>query len=102
MLKKLTIICALTALVGISDLCASNTSSAPSSADYSMTSESTYDGHYMRTNYSVTIYTEGGHCKGTYAIYLHNGDRYIRFQNCWICIQGKQRFHFSGNWYVIK
>lgn len=102
MLKKLSIIFALTALVGISDICASKISAIPSLADNSIACESTYDGHYMRTNYSVTIYSEGGHCKGTFTIYLHNGDRYIRFQNCWICIQGKQRFHFSGNWYVIK
>lgn len=32
-----------------------------------------YDGNYTKTNYSVTIYTESGHCKGSYSIYLHKG-----------------------------
>ena len=60
------------------------------------------DGTYTRTNYAVTIYTESGHCKGTFAIYLHGGRRYIAFYNTWICIQGKSRFAYNGNWYVIK
>ena len=101
MIKKLTIILAFTAFIGLSDLCKANAASI-TSKDCSEICESTYDGYYMRTNHSVTIYTEGGHCKGTFQIYLHSGDRYIRFQNYWICIQGKQRFHFSGNWYVIR
>lgn len=60
------------------------------------------DGTYTRTSYSVSIYTEDGHPKGTYAVYLHNGKRYIDFNNTWICIQGKRRFGYCGNWYVIK
>ena len=60
------------------------------------------DGTYTRTQYSVTIYTEGGHCKGSFAIYLHHGKKYISFNNTWICIQGKSRFAYNGNWYVIK
>lgn len=60
------------------------------------------DGTYMRTSYSVSIYTESGHCKGTYAIYLHNSKSYIYFSNTWICIQGKSRFGYNGNWYIIK
>ena len=51
---------------------------------------------------SVTIYTESGHCKGSYSIYLHKGKKYIKFNNMWICIQGKNRFAYNGNWYVIK
>ncbi|WP_418551679.1 hypothetical protein [Prevotella sp.] len=61
-----------------------------------------YDGNYTKTNYSVTIYTESGHCKGSYSIYLHKGKKYIKFNNVWICIQGKNRFAYNGNWYVIK
>ena len=60
------------------------------------------DGTYTRTQYSVTIYTESGHCKGSFAIYLHHGKKYISFNNIWICIQGKSRFAYNGNWYVIK
>ena len=60
------------------------------------------DGTYTRTSYSVSIYTEDGHPKGTYAVYLHHGKRYIDFNNTWICIQGKSRFGYCGNWYVIK
>lgn len=60
------------------------------------------DGSYTKTSYSVSIYTEDGHYKGLYAIYLHHGKRYIDFNNTWICIQGKSRFGYCGNWYVIK
>lgn len=60
------------------------------------------DGTYTRTQYSVTIYTESGHCKGTFSIYIHHSKKYIRFNNTWICIQGKSRFGYNGNWYVIK
>ncbi|MGN1219286.1 MAG: hypothetical protein ACI4TD_15145, partial [Phocaeicola sp.] len=48
------------------------------------------DGTYTRTQYSVTIYTENGHCKGSFSIYLHHGKKYISFNNTWICIQGKR------------
>lgn len=60
------------------------------------------DGTYTRTNLSVSVYNENGHPKGTFAVYLHNGKRYIDFNNTWICIQGKKRFGYRGNWYVIK
>ena len=60
------------------------------------------DGTYTRTSYSVSIYTEDGHPKGVYAVYMHHGKRYIDFNNTWICIQGKSRFGYCGNWYVIK
>lgn len=60
------------------------------------------DGTYSRTNKSVLIYTQSGHPKGSYTIYLHSGRKYINFKNRWVCIQGKQRFACDGNWYVIK
>lgn len=60
------------------------------------------DGTYTRTQNSVTAYTESGHCKGTFVVYLHKGKKYINFNNTWICIQGKSRFAYNGNWYVIK
>ena len=101
MIRRLTIILALTTISGITEISASNTS-VTTPEDYFTLCEMTYDGHYSKTSHSVTIYTEAGHCKGTYAIYLHNGDRYIRFFNNWICIQGKHRFFYSGNWYVIR
>lgn len=60
------------------------------------------NGTYTRTSCSVTVYTEDGYKKGNYAIYLHGGQKYISFSNTWICIQGKSRFGYNGNWYVIK
>lgn len=60
------------------------------------------DGTYMRTSSSVSVYTESGHPKGSFAVYLHKGKKYIDFNNTWICIQGKSRFGYRGNWYVIK
>ncbi len=60
------------------------------------------NGTYTRTNSSVIIYTESGHCKGRFSIYLHHGNKYIDFYDNWICIQGKNRFGYKGNWYVIK
>lgn len=70
--------------------------------DYEFSAVTQGDGPYIRTNKSVSIYTESGHCKGTFFIYLHQGKKYIRFYNTWVCIQGKQRFAYNGNWYVIK
>ena len=60
------------------------------------------DGSYTRTNRTIMIYTESGHSKGNYDIYLHRGQKYINFKNRWICIQGKNRFACDGNWYIIK
>lgn len=60
------------------------------------------DGTYTRTSSLVSVYTESGHPKGSFWVYLHHGKRYIDFNNTWICIQGKSRFGYCGNWYVIK
>ena len=60
------------------------------------------DGSYSATSQSVTVYTENGVLKGSFTVYLHNSQKYIKFQNTWICIQGKRRFGYKGNWYVIK
>lgn len=60
------------------------------------------DGTYTRTSSSVSVYTQEGHPKGSFSVYLHHGKRYIDFNNTWICIQGKNRFGYCGNWYVIK
>ncbi len=60
------------------------------------------NGSYSLTSQTVSIETESGHSKGSFSVYLHHGKRYIRFQNNWICIQGKSRFFLNGNWYVIK
>ena len=60
------------------------------------------DGSYTATSQSVSVYTENAHPKGSYTVYLHHGRKYIKFQNTWICIQGKSRFGYNGNWYVIK
>ena len=60
------------------------------------------NGTFMPTNHSVTVYSESGHNKGSYTVYLHGGHRYIKFNNSWICIQGRSRFAHAGNWYIIK
>jgi hypothetical protein len=60
------------------------------------------NGSYTKTSSSVSVYTESGHSKGSYPVYLHQGKRYISFNNTWICIQGKSRFSYCGNWYVIR
>lgn len=60
------------------------------------------NGTFSRTSYSVNVYTQEGHPKGSFSVYLHHGKRYIDFNNTWICIQGKNRFGYCGNWYVIK
>lgn len=60
------------------------------------------NGTYTRTRYSVKVYNENGHAKGSFTVYLHRGQRYIDFNNTWICIQGRSRFAYCGNWYVIR
>lgn len=60
------------------------------------------NGSYLKTYNTVEVYAESGHHKGTYSVYLHHGKRYIDFHNTWVCIQGKRRFGFQGNWYIIK
>lgn len=45
------------------------------------------DGTYSRTNKSVLIYTQSGHPKGSYTIYLHQGKRYINFKNKFIKLE---------------
>lgn len=60
------------------------------------------DGSYMKTNQDVNIQVAGGNDKGSYDVYLHNGDKYIDFKDQWVKIQGKTRFHLLGNDYIIK
>lgn len=59
-------------------------------------------GTYLATSQTVLVYAEGGNPKGSFTVYLHHGKKYIQFQNSWVCIQGKSRFSFNGNWYVIR
>ena len=42
---------------------------------------------------TVEIYTESGHHKGTYSVWLSKGDKYIKFNDEWIRIEGKSRKH---------
>ena len=64
--------------------------------------EITVSEYYMKTSSAVLLYTESGHFVGKYSVYLSGGRQYINFRNNWICIQGKSRFGYNGNWYVIK
>ena len=60
------------------------------------------DGSYTDSGKDVNIQVAGGNNKGSYDVYYHHGDKYIDFQNQWVKIQGKTRFHLNGNDYVIK
>ena len=64
--------------------------------------EATSAEYYMKTSTTVLIYTESGHFVGKYSVYLSGSRKYIDFRNNWICIQGKSRFGYQGNWYIIK
>ena len=98
MIKKIFMAVALMASFAVTEI---NANTFAVSANVCMASAPN-DGTYTRTRYSVSIYTEDGHPKGTYSFYLNHGKRYIDFNNTWICIQGKSRFGYCGNWYVIK
>ncbi len=60
------------------------------------------NGSYTNTGKEVTIVTDSGHNKGTFDVYLHQGYKFIDFNNQWINIQGKTRFFLNGNTYIIK
>jgi hypothetical protein len=60
------------------------------------------DGTYITNGSTVSVNVDSGHPKGTFKVYLHDGKRYIDFDKTWICIQGKSRFAYGGNWYVLK
>ena len=60
------------------------------------------DGSYMKTNQDVHVQVAGGNDKGSFDVYLHNGNKYIDFKDQWVKIQGKTRFHLLGNDYIIK
>ncbi len=98
MIKKVLFIFALVGGLTVADIAAT---SAGLTGNTCMASAPN-DGTYTRTGYTVSVYTQEGHPKGTYAVYLHHGQRYIDFNNTWICIRGKSRFGYCGNWYVIR
>ena len=60
------------------------------------------DGTYLNTGKDVNIQCSTGTNKGTFDVFLHNGVKYIDFQNQWIKIDGKQSFFLNGNTYYIK
>lgn len=100
MFKRIFCVFALVAAVATTDVLASNTCLSAGCCE--VVSPAPNDGSYTRTPYSVMVYIESGHCKGQFAVYLHNGNRYIDFFNTWICIQGRSRFGYCGNWYIIR
>ncbi len=97
MMKKLMIAIALVAGFAVADITTSTTGLTATCM-----AAAPNNGTYMRTGYYVSVYCETGNPKGSFAVYLHNGQRYIDFHNTWICIQGKSRFAYCGNWYVIR
>ncbi len=98
MIKKLVLVIALVAAFTTADIVATSCGLTGNTC----MAAAPNDGTYTRTNSSVSIYTQEGHPKGSFSVYLHHGRRYIDFNNMWICIQGKSRFGYCGNWYVIK
>lgn len=60
------------------------------------------DGTYTKSNLDVNIQVAGGGDKGSYDVYFHQGQKYIDFHDHWIKIQGRDRFTFNGNTYIIK
>lgn len=97
--SKAIIIAAFIIAVHVTDSVACKTNML---VETNLTAHAPNNGTYTRTSSFVTIYTESGHRKGMYSVYLHYGNRYIDFNNTWVCIQGKSRFFYNGNWYVIK
>ena len=100
MIKKFLYAFALFAVTSTTHVCANNLNMTLECHELVMLAPN--EGTHTRTQNSVTIYTEEGHYKGTFSIYLHHGKKYISFNNTWICIQGKSRFGYNGNWYIIK
>lgn len=98
-MKKLIALAAVTGLLTIADI--SGCTLWQSNSCYAA-SQARNDGTYSATSQSVSVYNENGAPKGSFTVYLHHGKKYIKFQNTWICIQGKKRFGYNGNWYVIK
>lgn len=98
MIKKFFLVIAVMASMAAADMV---TTSAGLTGNTCMAAAPN-DGTYTRTSSSVSVYTQEGHPKGSFSVYLHHGKRYIDFNNTWICIQGKNRFGYCGNWYVIK
>lgn len=98
-MKKLIALAVIIGGLAFADVCSS--SIWQGNACYAAT-QARNDGSYSATSQSVSVYTENGHPKGSFTVYLHHGKKYIKFQNTWICIQGKSRFAHNGNWYVIK
>lgn len=98
MIKKFFLAIALVATFTVTDIVATSTGLTGNTC----MAAAPNDGTYSKTSSSVSIYTESGHPKGTFSVYLHHGKRYIDFDNTWICIQGKSRFGYCGNWYVIR
>lgn len=98
MIKKFVLVIALVAAFTTADIVATSCGLTGNTC----MAAAPNDGTYTRTNSSVSIYTQEGHPKGSFSVYLHHGRRHIDFNNTWICIQGKSRFGYCGNWYVIK
>lgn len=98
-MKKIIVLAAF--IVGLTVADVNNGAIWPSNVCQAAT-QARNDGTYSATSQKVSVYTEAGHPKGSYTVYLHQGKKYIKFQNTWICIQGKSRFAHNGNWYIIK
>ena len=61
------------------------------------------------TGKDVHVVCDSGKDKGYFDVFLNEGKKYIKIGNGsssdwsnWVLIQGKQRFFWKGNWYIIK
>ncbi len=98
MLKNLFLATALIASLSVFD----NQTITPPITGNSCVAQSRNDGSYTRTSHSVTVICESGTNKGSFAVYLHRGQKYINFNGSWICIQGVSSFTYNGNRYYIR
>ena len=61
---------------------------------------SSFTSGYTGTSHTVHVKCTTGADKGYFKVYLHNGDKYIKFSNSWIKL-GNGRFSYNGNSYVF-
>ena len=60
------------------------------------------DGTYLHTSDTVNVQCVGGLNKGDFDVYLHDGHKYIDFNNHWIKVSKFGYFSYNGNRYYVE
>lgn len=60
------------------------------------------DGTYLHTYDTVNVQCVGGLNKGDFDVYLHDGHKYIDFNNHWIKVSKFGYFSYNGNRYYVE